>query len=478
MREARLRHELALAPDDNQARIALARWLRRQGEGKEATELLRAGEKRFAGELGQRNPQQDALEALQRARLELGLYHFAEARVRELLAWPRPKGLRLRWAHQAPPGWAWRHEALHLAEGILMVQRRRTGAMAGASLRAFDLAEGRELWQLSRQQDLHDLHLSDGAVWALWLGRGPSNLDRCELDSGKSIRQEVLEGKIWREGFVPLGDGSLAVARGEPGQDAQVAMLSRAQVEDPLGWGRLADHGALAEILAHVPRRSELSFDGLLLAQHLQQRHELLAAWRDTHHDEHLIYCWNLGKVRRNYALHNHLYRVREGQIEAIDLPQRWTHEPVMPRFFRMPQGWVGTLQYHQLKVQHGTGGLRVVPMGAMSQAAPSLWYLADDGQRVDDLPLGHAGGELALRSSGGAWWGLREKRAINYTLHGRTPSRPATEIALDGIHAEYSQPPKGWTRLPAAASMHLLPMGDQILSIAPKRLALYDLEQ
>jgi hypothetical protein len=422
-----------------------------------------------------------SLNALISARFEGGA-QWEEARGRGLWGWA-PRSLGGGWRVPADAGWVWRVAHMCADRGQVIAQQAAASAYARARLVAMETATGRAQWSAARDGSVGDVRFwGDDALLILWWGREGATLEVRRRDTGQVEAQATVEGACWRRSLVTLGPGRVGLLAGGDGEPARVGVVEVSRMGGFSGsaarWEPLLDGLALGRALtAYAPRHGAPTASGLgRLGSLLGLPYEVLTLWRDTCGDEHLVFAWLIEYLRGEQArMHNRLWRVRGEALEEVTLPERWRHEPVAPRFYRVGRGWVGTLQGQQLRVERGALGPQVFPLGPVSGALPDIWTLRDDATQAEALRMGHAGAHDAVITTGGAWWQVRSApaRLSGYAVAAQGVVKQRVSQPLPSVSAEVSASQgTGWGRPPPLAALHVVPLGPWLLRVCPSELA------
>lgn len=471
-----LRRAWEAKPDDVTAAVAWAKAQARGGDPTGAVTTLNATQRAVCPDpLTRGREAAHDLSRLMSARFEAG-FSYEEVRCRELLGWA-PRQVQSGWRVRAEAGWVWRAAHLCADRWQVIAQQSAASEYVSARLVALETATGRALWSAARDGSLMDARFwGHEHLLVTWWERASVTLEVRRRDTGKVEGQATLDAPCWRRSLVGLGGARVGAlmsgADGGPwlGTVDVGAMATR--------WEPLVASASTARALAALaPRHGAVEVAGLgAFGARLGLPYELLTLWRDTHGDEHLVFGWLIEHLRGESArLHNRLWRVRGDRMEEVALPARWQHEPVAPRFYRVGEGWVGTLQGHQLRVERSGQGPRVFPLGPLSGALPEVWTLRDDGARVEAVALGHAGAHDAALTSGGAWWQVRMSpaRLSAYGVAARGAVKQAVSVPLASVSAEVgASRGVGWSRPPALAALHVVPLGPWLLQVCPTLLA------
>lgn len=473
-----LRRALAANPGDVGAAIQLARLLARTDNTAEAHTLLTALERRLCPDpLTGLKAASEALAHVRTARFELD-YRFEQTRCREWLSWPpqtaaSSKGLAHLWNLSSEAGWVWRTASLCADRRQVFAHKAAASAYPKARLHAIDLRTGQVQWTQERDATLGDARFwGHDALLVCWWTQQGTELELLDRAKGTTLNRLTITQPCQRRTLLGLGE-QVGLVSGVLERGAQLGVVDVQRMA--VRWEPLGSLSTAELVLAYTRRNHAIDGSGHALISRLELPFEPMALWRETHGDEHLIYGWLVQHLGREEArLHGRLWRIREGRVQAIALPERWRHEPVVPRFYRVGSAWVGTLQGYRLRVEHGARGPQVTPLGPVTAAQPDVWRLGDDEAQAQALPLGHPGAHDSV-IAGGVWWQVRTAptRLSAYLTPGKGLTKQLLTQPIPTLSAEMSASRgEGWDRPEALAELHVVPLGPSLLQISPTALA------
>ena len=456
---------------DSPAVVRLAQLLRRRGEEEAAYALLSKSERAICDDdvtsIGSKT---HALAEIRAARMALGGYRFHEATSREWLCWPMQPRPATCWSHRAERGWLWSVERVASDGRVLLLQSKRSGTTGGSALHCFALETGELEWRIEDSMSLQDVRFTPNGLVAWWV-KDRGRLTIIDRHTGDITATIETPPESWRQPLIDLPGGRFGVVKGQRTGDPSLGAVDLTQRS--IEWSPLHDASAAAFLCAYVPQHKALDFNGRAISQRLGVRTELLGVWRDTHEGEHLVYAWTLQPgPQQSFKLLNLLWRVRGQHITPLKLPEGWQHEPALPRFFRVADRWIATLELHQMRIDHHSHGHTITPLGPLTQAAPVTWQLRDDEAHVTALPQGHAGAAEALLA-GGIWWQLRgaPARLVAYLTRGRSIGKTLTKIPLSDFSPDTGETRRGWSRPAPRAAQLLVPLGGHTLVVLPAQI-------
>ena len=459
-----LKRTLAMRPEEVEAAVALAQQLSRRGTFKEATAVLMACEEAIVSDPLSVRRHSSELARLRGARIELGLYSFAQTSTDEWISWPAQR-LDERWRVSADPGRRWVFDCAAARQGILVLQQLKS--VEESLLCAIDLATGKEKWRRRSDGRIVDLRFQGAKLFGVFYSpsfgserEASHRVEIFEPNSGEVLA--VTEAPMWcyRRPLLEL-DGRLALvgreaARGEWSEDLQVGFVDEETAE--IKWKDAAEVSAGQLLVAAIHCAPNHLPPGLV-SEVLGPPYDYTGQfWLHRSDDMHFI-------VARQHRLDFEVFRVgAQGELTKLEMSGGFPRDMVvLPRFYKVGGRHIATLSAHEITVPPAGRQLDVHMTGREIARATRDLCIVQEG-RMERRPSGHSGASQAL-IAGGVWFVLRPDpvRLLAYTTSG------ASTLKLFDVDLDVAiRPPPThgtWQRpLPPVANVSL-PFGRHLVT-------------